>query len=177
MSLIEDIKKTYSLNNTFYSMINGRFTFQKIMIKKRSGQPRIIYVPIKEVKLAQVYILQHYLLEYPASKFATAYEKGCSIVNNACFHKKQKHYCFLDIHHFFDSISLSKLETILICNSENKKFASLSSDDREFLFRMISYNEKIYQGSITSPHLANIYLKKFDEDMNSLIKKISYSGE
>jgi len=177
MSLIDDIKRTYSLNDTFDSMVNGKFDFQRIVIKKRNGRPRIIYVPIKEVKIAQIYILQTYLQEYLASPFATAYENECSIVKNACLHEKQAHYCFLDIHHFFDSISLSKLETFLICNSQNKRFAQLSSDDRDFLFRMISYNDKIYQGSITSPHLANIYLSPFDKDMNILIKKMLPNGK
>lgn len=129
---------------------------------------------------------------YP-SKFAKAYIKNRSIYHNAYAHMYNDTFILLDIKSFFNNINHNKLVKALY--KEINKFKEIIS--KEECFEIVddcSINTTgIPLGFVSSPCLANLYLKEFDQilygklkryDLNNVIYTrysdditISYKGE
>lgn len=90
---------------TLYAVSNqlGRH-YQEVLIPKRDGSTRKLFVPDKLLKHIQRRICDTLLVPIPISRYATAYHYGSSVLKNAQPHVGAPVILKLDILHFFDSI-------------------------------------------------------------------------
>ncbi|WP_404349044.1 hypothetical protein LG311_01780 [Sutcliffiella horikoshii] len=110
------------------------------------------------------------------SKFSKAYIKGTSIFENAKAHMFNDTFLKLDIKDFFNSINHKVLLRILYYEM-NKKFENKIVYDKNTCEKLIKNcsisNSGVPLGLITSPALANIYLKEFDNILYGKLKMLS----
>lgn len=142
--------------------------YKKIEVKKKSGGTRKIFLPSVELKAMQHYINENYLSKLPVSRFATAYVKNRSIVDNVKPHLKNKFFLRIDLTNFFDSINCILVKKII------SEFFSkeLNDDDVNDLIKIITYKGIFVQGNVTSPRISNIMMYEIDTIIYKLIEKL-----
>lgn len=144
---------------TNYLKRAARFTsyyYRKFSIRKSDGSPRTLVEPLPSLKEIQNWILESILSEIPVSKFAKAYVKKRSLIENVKYHKGKEAVLTLDIADFFTSVSFDKIEQIFLS-------IGYSSNISNLLAKLTTYNESLPQGAPTSPYLSNLVLRDFDE--------------
>lgn len=111
---------------------------------------------------------------YP-SKFAKAYKPGSGIFKNAKIHMYNDIFIKLDIKDFFGHIHHGKLSRQLFVEI-NKR----SSIDKERCDKIVEVCSCGYPGLplglVTSPILANLYLKEFDGRLYGCLKEYELNG-
>lgn len=155
--LIELLNSKYTVDYLYYLNRTKKFHYRKKTIQKKSGSIRTLYVPDNNLKNVQRLLLTNHLEKLPISEFATAYHKGANLINNAYVHTNKKAVLKLDISDFFSSINE---DTVYLC-AFNKKYFSPSIG--KLLASLCCYKGAIVQGSPSSPAIANIVMKSFDE--------------
>lgn len=146
---------------------NSKNHYHSIIVKKRNGDNRTIYIPDESLKKVQTYILKHIIKPFPVSKYSKAYETGCSISKAVKTHVKSKHYLILDIQRFYENISLLHFEKLL-----NKKYCE---SDINTIWSLISYNNGLPIGTVTSPFVANRIMYHIDIEISKRLKKLKYT--
>lgn len=158
-------KILYWLSNNIY------INYKDFKIKKKNGKLRQISEPSIILKKIQTNILNNVLMERKISKYATAYQKGKSLKDNAKPHVGKKIILKIDIKDFFDNITFVKVYNS--CFNEDlypKKIGML-------LTNLCMYNERLPQGAPTSAYISNIIMRNFDEIVGKFCesKNISYT--
>ena len=101
-----DFKNKDMYIKTIYSITNNIESNYKIYkIKKKNGNYRTIYEPNPLLKSIQRNILANILNHKSVSKYAKAYHKGTSLLDNALPHINKRMILKLDIKNFFENIS------------------------------------------------------------------------
>lgn len=109
------------------------------------------------------------------SKFAKAYLPGTSIVTNAKAHMYNDIFIKLDIHDYFHSINHDLLSKCLYF--EINKQVRISYRECCKIVRECSISDKgIPLGLVSSPALANLYLKQFDGMLYGYIKTLGLNN-
>ena len=162
-------EKLYMLSNNYKPRKKRRRSKYKnyhtvIIHRGRGHRNRILSVPNGFLKMAQRRILERYLYQLDVSKYSTAYCKGKSLIDNAAPHIKQECVAKLDISHFFDSIDGDMVYMIM-------RKLGLSVPATTLLTNLCIYKGKLPQGAPTSPYLANLVMKRFDEKLGNWCKK------
>lgn len=150
---------------------NGRRLHDYYLTKslpKKSGGSRTVYLPAPQIKTIQRYICERYLSKIAISQSSTAYGKGCSVKKNATLHEKNSHFLFVDVKNFFDSLDFGILEKAL--TNDLKEF--LSKDDVDLLLKLCSRKGIFVQGCVSSPILANIYMRDADTAISAIVSKL-----
>lgn len=140
---------------------------QYYFIKKKSKNPRQIYIPSIQLKTIQKWILKKILTkEFSSSEVAHGFISGRSIVTNAREHlyNEPSWILTMDITNFFDSIRFDSIKLLFIQHGYTKEVS------RTFA-TLCTYRGKLVQGFPTSPFLANLYLKSFDVYLKSNLQK------
>lgn len=108
------------------------------------------------------------------SIFSYAYVENKSIYNNAKAHMYNDFFIMLDIQKFFNNITHEKLIKRIYSeiNKKNKNTITLL-ECRKIVEKCSITNRGIPLGFITSPLLANIYLKEFDNILYGKLKKLT----
>ncbi len=145
------IKTIYSITNR----IESNYKIYKIF--KNNGTFRTIYEPNALLKYIQRNILNNILNYRSISKYATAYHKGMSLLDNAKPHVNKKIILKLDIKNFFESISF--FDVYLSCFPIEYFPKSVGM----VLTYLCTYNHHLTQGSPTSAYISNLVMKDFDE--------------
>jgi len=145
----QKIKKIYIMSNHITKYYNG-FT-----IKKRNGKNRNILSPYNDLKRIQFNILNDLLYDKRSSKYAKAYIKNVSLIDNVKIHKGYKYILKLDISSFFENISYVDIFNIY-------KEYGFSDGLCSVLAHLTTYNEYLPQGAPTSPYLSNLVMRGFD---------------
>lgn len=115
--------------------------------------------------------------ELKYSIFTKAYIKNSSIFENAKSHLYNDVFIKLDIKDFFNSINHKVLVNILYYELNLKKNNQYTKHGIEWLVSFCSINNKgIPLGLITSPSLANIYLKEFDNILYGKLKSFELNN-
>lgn len=158
-------KILYWLSNNIY------INYKDFKIKKKNGKLRQISEPTVILKRVQRNILNNVLIERKISKYATAYKKGVSLLDNAKPHVDKKIILKLDIKDFFDNITFIKVYNS--CFNKDlypKKIGML-------LTNLCMYNERLPQGAPTSSYISNVVMRSFDEIVGKYCdsKNISYT--
>ncbi|MDL2290637.1 retron St85 family RNA-directed DNA polymerase [Desulfovibrio sp. OttesenSCG-928-F20] len=166
LSLLVGYNKEY----LFSAANSPRHFYRTFRIKKKSGGEREISEPLPSLKEIQHWILENILINIPCSKYAKAYIKKSSILQNAKFHRSQKNVLRLDIRHFFPSINLSKTYLVFYGAGYSKSVSML-------LARLCSLHNGLPQGAPTSPALSNIAMKEVDSRIGgyTIKKNIRYT--
>lgn len=151
--------------------------YKTIRIPKRDGTYRTLQVPSNELKYIQRWILHNVLSKYPVSNYATAYKPGASVLKNAEPHVGKDVVLKLDIKSFFSSIEYGMLFPWL--------FDIYPKPMKHLLVHLCCYplDDAKYgdmclpQGAPTSPHIANIYMRGFDNYIGEYCRRhnISYT--
>ena len=143
------IRKLYIMSNNITSYYN------EFSIKKRNGKNRHILSPYTELKKIQVKILNDLLYDKRPSKYAKAYIKNISLVDNVKVHKGFKYILKLDIKSFFENISYVDVFNIYKEYGFSDRICGL-------LAHLTTYDDYLPQGAPTSPYLSNLVLRDFD---------------
>lgn len=159
------IKKLYSISNN----IEGNYKVFKI--KKSNGSFRKIYEPNSTLKYIQRQILKNILENKKVSKYATAYQKGKSLKENAQIHIGKKIILKLDIKNYFDSISFYSIYNNCFPIEYFPKGIGM------LLTYLCTYNGYLPQGAPTSAYISNLVMKDFDDELGNWceINNISYT--
>jgi len=147
------IKTLYSISNN----IENNYKIYKI--KKKNGKYRTIYEPNDILKHIQRQILTNILNNKSISKYAKAYHKGISLLDNAIPHVNKKTILKLDIKDFFDNISFVNIYNSCFPIEYFPKSVGM------LLAHLCTYNDHLIQGAPTSSYISNLVLKDFDEEI------------
>lgn len=171
IKLIDLFDKKYTVNYLFYLNRTKKFHYRKKTIQKKNGSIRTLYVPDNNLKNIQRLLLSKHLEQIPISEFATAYHKGANLKSNAYVHTNKKAVLKLDISDFFSSITE---DSVYLCVFNKKYF---SPPIGKLLASLCCYKGAIVQGAPSSPAIANIVMKNFDENIGKWCseRNISYT--
>ena len=134
-----------------------------VIHRGRGHRNRILSVPNNLLKIVQRVILERYLYQIETSEYSTAYCKGKSLLDNASPHIGKECILKLDISHFFDSSTDDSVYLVF------KQFG-LSVPATSLLTHLCTYKGKLPQGAPTSPYIANLVMKHFDENLGKWCK-------
>lgn len=151
-------KYLYLLSNN----ILARYKIYKI--PKSNGKFRTIEAPEEGLKFVQRMILDR-ILPRTVSKVATAFELGKGLLNNAEPHVGRAVLLGLDLKDFFPSFRYRKTLGYFEGLGYPRSSAVL-------LTELCTLNGHLPQGAPTSPHLANLMMAKFDEQLSDLCKRM-----
>ncbi|WP_303826166.1 reverse transcriptase domain-containing protein [Ruminococcus flavefaciens] len=124
----------------------------------RGHKNRTLNVPNAFLKLVQRRLLDNFLYQLKVSEYSTAYCKGNSLLDNAAPHVGKECVLKLDISHFFDSIDDDKVLFVM-------KRLGVSITATVLFTHLCTYKGKLPQGAPTSPYIANLVMKQFDEKL------------
>ena len=131
---------------------------------------------------------KHQLIEYnlrrylPTSANSYAYKENNNTLNCIKRHLDSNYFYKFDVHHFFESISLSKLEYKFYRYFSEKRNLFLNSIgifylyDRFFeiklknirmIINLVMYNYRLSVGFVTSPIISDYFLNDLDEKMSN----------
>ncbi len=127
-----------------------------VIHRGRGHKNRILSVPNGLLKKVQRRLLDNFLYDLKPSKYSTAYRRGVSLLDNASPHAGRECIIKLDISHFFDSIDDDMVFFVM-------KKLWLSLPAVVLLTHLCTYKNRLPQGAPTSPHIANLVMKDFDE--------------
>lgn len=149
-------------NRELYYLSNNK-QYHKIIIPKKNGKYRIVYAPSKNLKWCQKQIAENYLYDYRISKYAAAYRKNISIVDNAKIHSNKKYILKLDIENFFGSIDFNK-----VFNMFYKHYPRHIS---KLFAEICTYKDTLVQGSPASPVISNIIMYDIDTIIGNICQE------
>ena len=131
--------------------IRRKNKIRKILTYKESSELRKYHEAVVDFLRKNIY----------DSMFAKAYVPGASIYKNAEAHLYNDIYVKVDIKQFFPSINLNIMEEQLY--KEISKLGEISRFEcHEIVTRCSAGSKGLPLGLVSSPALANIYLKEFD---------------
>ena len=143
---------------------------QSVIYTGRTKKKRVLTVPNGFLKLVQRRILDRCLSKLSVSEYATAYRNGTSVRDNALLHTGKEFIIKLDISVFFDSINDDAVYMVM------KQFR-LSPRATSLLTHLCVHRGVLPQGAPTSPYIANLVMKHFDEHIGAWCaeRNITYS--
>lgn len=134
--------------------------YSRTTIRKESGKERTLHVPCRTLKYIQRRILEEYLYKLPVSEFATAYIPKKKLLDNAAPHRGKAQILKLDISGFFDAIDYEMVYAAM-------QKLGLSVAATALLANICIRNGVLPQGAPTSPCLANLVMRYFDEKVGA----------
>ena len=104
---------------------------------------------------------------FPPSKYAFAYKKNSSTKKCVEQHISSQSFIKLDIHSFFNSISLHKISSLLKSRFEiemepNHRKVLPSTGEIEKILKCCFYHKKLPLGFVSSPILSDIFMNQTD---------------
>ncbi len=162
-----DIKK---VKRTLYYLSNNLdANYISFDIPKKNGKLRTIYEPSGLLKNVQRNILKNILEDKKISKYAKAYQRHISLVDNAIEHINKKIILKLDIKDFFPSINFNMVYNT--CFNETLYPRKLGI----LLTNICMYNNELPQGTPTAAYISNIILRSFDEKIGNYCDNLNIS--
>lgn len=132
------------------------------VVAQKDGKARLCYAPSETLGKIQRRIVRHLRARYGAfyrARFpATAYERGCSIVTNARYHRTNRSSWCLDLKGAFGQIRTKHIQRCLVRKGIAKDVAWVFS-------RLLTYRGWLRQGAPSSPFTFNLLLGRVDVDL------------
>lgn len=166
LGIFNDLIIQNSLTETTINAILSNLKLEyRIRNIKLNGKIRTFYIPSVELMVIQEYLIMKYLSKIPVSNFAYAYKRRKSIKNNVQVHKNSNYFFQTDIKNFFPSITSDMITNAL---HDNKMYFDASAIPK--IVEIVSPFGNLNLGSVTSPILSNIVMRKFDEELFSRLQ-------
>lgn len=139
--------------------------YRSIVIPKRTVGTRLIEIPTLPLKTIQNIILKEILENIYVSKYACAFIKGKSIVDNAKGHVGKDYVITFDLKDFFMNISYERVYRIFFYYGYTKEVSYA-------LARLVTKDGYLPQGSPASPYISNVVCLKLDKRLGKLAEKL-----
>lgn len=148
MPVIEQIAESASQRYHVYPLVMGT-------------KKRWIEAPDAELKLIQRNLLDRVLYRSAPTKWAHGFVRGRSIVTGAETHVGRKWVVNLDIKDFFPSVTRRQVAECIepLCQTPA---------ENELITRLVTRRGRLPQGAPTSPHLANLVVRRMDARLAGL---------
>lgn len=139
--------------------------YKSFLIDKDSEGSRKINSPNLSMKLVQKWILEEVLYKITPTEEAMAFKKGINgIKQNASFHRYSLYFLQVDIKDFFPSITRKRVYLLF-------KNMGYSKNISHIFAKICTYNNKLPQGGVCSPHISNLICIKLDRRLKGLCSK------
>lgn len=133
----------------------GDANYKTYQLAKKSGGTRTIAQPCRELKAVQAWILRHILDRLRTTDSSRGFERGATLLANAEPHIGAKGLVCIDIEDFFGSIGANRVMRIF-------QLAGYEQAAARLLTRLCTWQDRLPQGSPTSPKLANLACFRLD---------------
>ena len=144
-------------------------------ITKKSGKLRYINAPTGILKVWQKILLHEVFYNEPPHVNAHGFTKRKSPVTAALKHINRKLIVSVDIKNFFPTITLAKLKKrfkyLTYKNNTNIHAILKNEEQTELLLRLITYKGSLPQGTSTSPAVSNLFMRLFDNNLTTQLKR------
>ena len=147
----------------YYLSNNVRKHYRITKIPKKDGKFRTIEAPDVCLKHVQRMILDK-LFPPSVGEIATAFEPGKGLLDNVAQHVGNPVVLALDLKDFFPSLRLHRIVRVL----RELDFPRASA---VLLAKLCTLNGHLPQGAPTSPHLANLAMRTFDDRLSLLCRQ------
>lgn len=144
-------------------------------IRKKNGDIRILNCikPESDLLLLQKQLIKYIFNDVPLPNTTYGFISGGSYKKFLEIHKRSKEskfYLKLDIKNFFGSITKENLfqELEFLVNVNDKK---LNDSIMEKILGIITLNDSLPQGAVTSPVVSNIFFRRIDQRIYKYCKK------
>lgn len=162
LNCFDDLAKELSLSSALVYWITKKDSaerYKTFYVEKKDGNRREINAPCLSLKLVQRWVLENILYKIKTSQysygFAKGIQKGSPLVHCAEKHKNNLYILKLDLKNFYPSIRREKVYYVFYNIGYN-------SDVSNLLTNICIVNDKLPQGAVTSPYLANLICRKLD---------------
>ncbi|ARQ73090.1 ribonuclease H [Pseudomonas fragi] len=169
----------YSPSSLAYLIYKKPVKYKQFEIPKSNGSPRVINAPCDELKALQrkIKLLLDKCLDAieqaqgVRGSISHGFRRGHSIVSNADVHKRRTYVFNVDLEGFFDSIHIGRIRGFLITNNDFRLHPNVAT----VLAQIICHDDKLPQGSPTSPLASNLIGHLLDLRLIQLAKKTGCS--
>lgn len=132
--------------------------YKTFYVAKRDGGQREINAPCMSLKVLQRWVLENILYKVRVSQYSLGFlksENGSPLVQCAERHKNNLYILKMDLKDFFPSVRRERVY---------KQFLQLGYDKyaSNLLANICTLNDKLPQGAVTSPYLANLVCYRMD---------------
>lgn len=141
--------------------------YRSFPLTKRDGSKRDIDTPRTYLKVIQWWILDNILNHVEVAENIFGFVAGRSAVQNAHYHLGAKHVLNVDIQQFFPSITIDQVRTIFTSLGYTEEVADM-------LAQLCCLDDRVPQGAPTSPAIANLVLRKLDEQLSQLAEEAGH---
>lgn len=142
--------------------------YRKFSIPKKRGGVRAIVSPYPSLLFCQKWIYKNILLSKKPHNAVHGFVPGRSIFTNASLHLNKKALLKMDLKDFFPSIPINWVVNL---------FSSFgyANNVSYYLSKICCYEDKLCQGSATSPYITNLLLLSLDNRLSLLSNKYNLS--
>jgi RNA-directed DNA polymerase len=176
MSLIKMMSSSLGIDETYIISVasNSKRNYSYYDIPKRDGTQRKVYHPSPVLKTLQYWLVNKIFNKCKVSNHSFAYSKGCSIKNNAEFHKDNNYILHMDIEKYFESITKSHIINMIHSNKAELEQFSLDESDIKLINSICLYGTHLVIGSVCAPRISNCVMYNFDIELNELLAKYGH---
>ena len=167
----------------FHRDVDTGTHYQRWLVPKRDGSPRLISAPKPELKAVQRWIMREVTEHLPVHGAAHGFLKGRSILTNAVVHAGAKVVVKFDILGFYPTVTVRRVRGLLRRAGLSEQIATLmaqlaTESPRE---EIETHGRKHYvatgprslpQGAPTSPSITNALCFRLDCRLSGLAKKL-----
>ena len=153
------VKLGYSHKQLRFILFNKK-TYTSVSVPKKDGGERVLNIPSKEIKELQRNLLEILDSNFKSHYNAHGYINNKSIVTNASRHIGNQYILNVDLENFFDRITFPRVRSMFINYFKiNPSIATVLANI------CCDQDNKLPQGSPTSPIVSNIILKSLDKEL------------
>lgn len=136
-----------------------------VIVTNNGRKKRTIYAPSKILRWVQTRIREGLLLQLSQPECVTGFVPGRGIAYNASRHIDSRTVVNIDLKNFFPSIAPPRVYGML------SRVFNLSPAVASTLTKIMTYDDHLCQGFVTSPDIANIVAWRLDRRMEALAAK------
>lgn len=160
MTSFEDLSQNLRLSAKLIHWLtsDSKERYQTFNIPKSDGTSREISAPVHSLKIVQRWILVNILYKIKTSPYSYGFSKdgkGSPLVRCAERHKGNLYILKMDVKGFYPSIKREKIYHQFTNIGYNANIANL-------LTNLCVYEDKLPQGAVCSPYLANLVCRNLD---------------
>lgn len=160
-------KHKMSKNHLLWMAYHQKSYYTHYEIPKADGSPRAIDAPSGRLLTMQQWILRRILDRGKPHKYASAFIKGRSILDNARPHVARKVVIRIDLKDFFPSITYKQVRKVFERFGYPYRVAVLFAN-------LCTLDGRLPQGAPTSPALSNLVCVKLDRRFAALARKSKF---